>query len=259
MNKKNFLAIALALPILLMGAGCASQTSTSTPASSGANGTVVVSLTDTAIDMGNITGVTLTENKIEFHSATSGWVTASEDTRTFNLLELKSKQELAFVASTSLAAGNYDKIRVSVVEILVTTKDGATVAAKLPSNKITIKTTINVEAGATTSVNLDVLADVSLHLTGNGTYIFTPVIKIETRNRASVTVGVANRVHLEKGERASETTEGMDIDGEMKSNFKFGTDHKFDIDGEGRIRVTSTLGEGRTKVKIVVPGKVELE
>ncbi len=205
--------------------------------------------------MGRVTGVTLTEDKIELHSTTTGWIVVANEKKTFNLLDLKSKKELTFVASTSLATGNYDQIRISVVEMLVRTRDGVVTVAKLPSDKITIKTSIVIEAGATTSVNLDVLADTSLHITGNGTYIFTPVIKIETRNRASVTIGTANKVQIENGERISETTEGMDVDGEMKSNFKFGLDHRFDIDNSGKIWVTTTPEGNSAKIKVIMPGK----
>ncbi len=246
MNKNILATIALAAPLLLMGAGCATQTSTTVtpitiPTSTStvvtpAKGKVIISLTDAADDMGDITGIVLTENKIELHNEVNGWVTASSATKMFNLLELKAKKEFALVAIADVATGTYNRVRLSVVKILITTKDGATVEAKLPSHAFTLNTQVIVEAGTTTAINLDMLADASLHRTGNGTYIFTPVIKIENRTRAMVKIDTEDKVKVEDGDKVSETTHGMDVNGEMKINFTFSADHKFDIDAKGNIK-----------------------
>lgn len=246
MNKNILATFAFAVPLLLMGAGCATQTSTSitpvtTPTTTSTvttqtNGKVVISLTDAALDMGDITGIALTENKIELHNEVSGWITASSATKTFNLLELKAKKESALVAIADVPAGTYDKVRISVVKILITTKDGTIVEAKVPSHSFTINIEVIVEANATTSINLDMLADASLHRTGNGTYIFTPVIKIENRTKTTVKIDADNKVRVAGGDMVNETTHGMDINGEIKLNFKFDENRQFDLDVKGNIK-----------------------
>ncbi|MDO8435245.1 MAG: DUF4382 domain-containing protein [bacterium] len=251
MNKKILAILSATLSLVLMGASCSSQTTTSGNEGT-KDGSVVISITDAAANMGNVTAISLTENKIELHNKTEGWVTASDSTNTFKLLELKAENKSALVATVDVAPGTYDQLRMSVVNVKVTTKDGVTAEAKLPSNQLTLKSNVEVHSGATSSVNMDFLADVSLHVTGKGKFIFAPVVKIENRTNATVKVNADNSVSIQNGTVVESATKGMDVDGSMKSDFQFGTDSQLEIDGDGSITTT-------VKVKVPSPIKTNLK
>lgn len=239
MNKKTLATMVVALSLVLMGAGCSSQATVSKNETiKDGYGKVVVSITDAAKNIFDVTELALTENKVELHSTTDGWITVSTDTKTFKVMELKALNKLALVAMVDVLPGRYDQLRMSVVSIKVTTKDGVTTEAKLPSNKLTFKTAITVSSGATSSISMDFLADASLHVTGNGKFIFTPVVKIENRSNATVLVADDDSVDIENGTVEENITHGMDLDGDMKSDFKLGNDRELDIDDDGKVTTT---------------------
>ncbi|MDO8626106.1 MAG: hypothetical protein Q7K39_01445 [Candidatus Magasanikbacteria bacterium] len=68
-------------------------------------------------------------------------------------------------------------------------------------------------ADATNSVKLDFIADQSLHLTGNGKFIFAPVVKLESRSKADVQVGSDDSVAVSGDDVDSEATVSMDLKG----------------------------------------------
>ena len=147
----------------------------------GSSGRVVVSVTDAAVNMDNVTEITMTVSKVELHSEANAWVTASSAVKTYSLLDLKARGESALAADANVAAGNYNQIRVTIDSIKVKTKDGATVSAKLPSGQLKLNGGVVIKADSTTSVNLDFLASASLHTTGKGLFIFAPVVHMEVK------------------------------------------------------------------------------
>jgi cytoskeletal protein RodZ len=204
---------------------------------SGAKGKVYFSVTDAAADMGNVTAIDMTVSKVEMHSATEGWVTASSDTQTFDLLELKAKGESQLAASADVAASTYDQMRVTIDRVSVTTKDGTSKTAKVPSGELKLMSNVVVIADKTSSVNLDFIADASLHTTGKGEYVFAPVVKVDSRSDASVEIGSNSRVSIGGGKTESSGDFGMDLDGQVKSNFKLDSKAKIDLDASGLLKL----------------------
>ncbi len=201
----------------------------------GKNGRVVVSITDAAFDMTSISEVTATVNKVELQSETTGWVTVSSATRTYNLLDLKAKGELAVAADTSVAAGTYNQIRVTISDIKVKTRTGAVIDAKLPSSQLKLNGNIVIKAGETSSVNLDFLASASLHKTGTGLFIFSPVVHMTVRSGAEVNVDSNGKVEIDNGVLEEDIQEGMDVNGEAKENFEL--NGNLEIDNSGMVKV----------------------
>ncbi|MDD5050382.1 MAG: DUF4382 domain-containing protein [Candidatus Pacebacteria bacterium] len=217
----------------------------STPAK--AAGHVVFAITDAAADMGNVSEITVTVSEVDLHSTTQGWVTASTDTKTFNLLALKAAGQSALVTATDLSADTYDQVRVTITDVKVTTKDGVTTEAKLPSGEFKMDGQVLVEAGKTSTVTLDFLADASLHLTGTGAFIFAPVINMRSTSEADVTVSSDEKVKVNNGKSTDNRKAGMDIDGSVKADFQVPQDEQLDVDATGVIQVgnaTSSLHTG---------------
>src|SRR3989344_2316386 len=202
-----------------------------------AQGRVIFSVTDAAVNMSTISEINMEVNKVEVHSVVDGWVTVSTASRTYSLLALNADNESQLLADINADVGTYDQVRLMVDSISVETKAGTTKEAKLPSNELKINTMLVVKADETASVNFDFLADKSLHLTGSGEYIFAPVVKTETRSSAVVTVDAKNVVTISGGRVDNVNTVGMDIDGSVKLNFQINSAQKLKLDSNNVIKI----------------------
>ncbi len=265
MNKIYFFVSVVALGALL-GAGCQSNvganisdgnaTSTAVGDNGAAKGKVVFSITDAAASMQGVTDVRMTVDKIEMHSAAEGWVTVSNDTKTFNLLVLKANGTAQLATETNVAVGTYDQIRVHVQKIVVV-KNGTSAEATLPSHELKLNGNFIVTANTTESIKLDVIADQSLHVTGKGKFIFAPVIKLESRSNATVQVGSDGSVTISGGKVNSNTMAGMDLKGEEKEGFQLDANSNLDINNEGAIELMSGTSTLHIKNGLKVKGDVQ--
>jgi hypothetical protein len=236
-----------------MPASPSGTNSTTTPATQtgSTQGRVVFSVTDAAVNMKNVSEVTLKVSSVQAHNNTNGWVTVSTTPQTFDLLTLNAKKQFNILADAKLATGTYDQVRLNVDSITVKTTSGATKPAKLPSGTLTLNTNLVVATDHTASITFDFLASKSLHMTGNGTYIFTPVVKTEARSDSDVTVNSDNSVKISGGNTEDSRTEGMDVDGSVKSNFQINDSEKLDIDANDVIHIggkTSSSSGSNTNV-----------
>ncbi len=226
-NKNIFLTVGAIVIVLIVGAlllspqtpTSTSQNATSTGTSYNAKGSVVFGVTDAAPSMGTITSVVLTVTQVSVHSTSSGWVTVSNATKQYDLLALRDSGAISLLASTSVAAGTYDQVRLAVSNVTVV-RNGVSQSAKLPSGELKIVGNIVVGSNATTAVVFDFLADKSLHITGEGKLIFAPVIKIEKQDDASFELNSNNELRITSGHREDDENVGMDENGEVKSNFE---------------------------------------
>ena len=210
---------------------------------SSAKGTVFFSVTDATTDMGAISGIAMTVDKVEMKSEAKGWVTVSETPAIFDLLELKAKNRTELLAKVDVTADTYSQVRLHVTKIIVT-ESGKAKEAKLPSNELKINGEVKVTSGAESSAKIDVLASESLHKTGKGEFIFAPVVKFESRSDANVEVASDNSVTISGGKAGSVLTVGMDINGEVKENFRLDIKANLELDG-GVIKL-----DGKSKAKI---------
>ena len=203
-------------------------------------GTVVVAITDAAANMGNVSAVNVTVDKVYLHSESQGWVLVSSNEQTFELLDLKAKKSLALVAKTNVKADTYDQVWLHISKVMVT-ESGTAKEAKLPSNDVRISGIVKVAANATASATMDVIADESLHKTANGKFVFAPVIKFESRSQATVNVTADNVVTIVNGNVDSSKSAGMDVTGEVKDNFKLDAKAVIEINaGAVQIKGSST-------------------
>lgn len=193
---------------------------TYTPSVKG-QGRVVFVVKDAAIaSMQGATSVNITVDKVEVYSASKGWISVSTEQKHYNLLQLKQSGSAALLADVRLPTDTYDQIRLNIRTVEVMTTTGIAWEAKLPSHVLKIVGRFSVAEGKTSTVSIDFLADKSLHLTGAGTYILAPVVKLETRNHADVEIKFDESVDIKGGNIEEEKSEGMNEKGEMKVDFE---------------------------------------
>jgi len=111
----------------------------------------------------------------------AGWISLDID-GTFDLLKVQGIPSV--LGESYLGSGKYTQIRVAVESVIVYYLDGTssgtqTVEADVPSGKLKFVRPFNIEAGKTTSLLFDFIADKSVIFTGSDKVIFKPVIKLD--------------------------------------------------------------------------------
>ncbi|GEM_PF-1326444 len=219
----------------------------------GAQGKVVFAVTDAATGLQGISSINITVSEINVHSDARGWVVVSTATKEFDLLKLKSEGALELAAQSNLKAGTYDQIRLNISKVVVV-KEGQSIEAKLPSNKMTLTGKLVVNADTTSTITFDFLADKSLHMTGNGKFILVPVVRLETKSGADVSFE-GKKVKILGGKVEHENTQGMNENGKVRVGNRF--DDKDELDEiDGVIKVKS-FNENEVGVKITAKEAID--
>jgi hypothetical protein len=259
MNNKGIvwtvvvLIVLIGLVVLFTGDNKPGQNAGTEPTSTqpllSGTGRVVVAITDAAVGLETISKINMTIDEVSLRNASGTFTTVSSNDTQFDLLALKNSGQLALAADATIPAGVYNQVRVVIKDVQVVKKAGGTITAKLPSGEFKYNTNMTVQGGSTNTISLDFLADASLHLAGNGTYIFAPVVHTEHRTDATVTaasssttatsssIQLGGRLTISGGSVSASATQGMDVDGTVKQNFKIDSGAKVDIQN-GVIKVT---------------------
>ncbi|MBI5223192.1 DUF4382 domain-containing protein [Candidatus Micrarchaeota archaeon] len=258
-NRLTTLLLVTVFSLLILF-GCAAQGSASvnTTSSSGSYSPpvssssvsparLIVSITDAAARMGSVSSVELTVDKVYVHSSTDAWIEVSSSPATYDLLLLKNSASAALLANASLPAGSYDQVRLEVSSVVVTDSNGRH-EAKVPSNRLQIKSDLTASVNSTSTISLDFLVDRSLHTTGRGEYIFAPVVDVQTRNGANVSLKGTN-VIIEGGSIVTNLRVGTDTSGRTDVNVSIPTDAILEINGNN-IMVRVVPNGSRTDVVI---------
>ena len=184
--RKSFLVLLILLLTAILIPRCDGATSTSTnPISSGealssadlpeGMGKLVVNVTDPPPP--EMEGVIVDLGKLEVHKVGGGWITVAEDEdmEPFDLILLEDRVEL--LATAIVDAGIYTQIRLDIKSVTIWV-EGEDYPAKVPSGEIKLVGSFEVIDGEETEVTLDFIGAESVIVTGNGEYIFRPVVKL---------------------------------------------------------------------------------
>lgn len=194
----------------------------------GSTGRIVVGITDAKAGLENVSSINMTISEIAFQSSNGSWMDVEIEPQTFDLLELESRQRLALLVDKEIEINEYQQVRLVVSELEVTDEEGSR-EAKLPSSEIKINAPLKVEPNSVTSMVIDFKAGDSLHVTGNGQYIFAPVMQVESREKTEVAVE-ANSIAV--------------IGGNVRTNTEFGMDERGVVAAGARISPTAILNIG---------------
>ena len=207
-------------------------------------GKVAVSFTDATTNIQNISEVSMTVNKVELYSQTQGWVTVSNNSYQYQLLQLHAKGQTKIFAQAEVPVDTYSRIRVTLGDVVVHTGAGSQKTAAVPSKTLDIQGSVSVHTNETSSLKLDVLADKSLHVTARGDYVFAPVVNVESRSNAMVGITSDGAVTINGGSVDTSSSVGMDIDGNVKANFQLDNNAKLDVGSTGVINILDGTNSG---------------
>ncbi len=187
--------------------------------------------------MSGVTSVNVTVNQIKLHSEEKGWITVSSTPKTYDLLVLKSQGSASLLADVQVPNGTYNLVTLEISRVVVTDASGAH-DAKLPSNELKLKGEVIVRNGTTTTATFDFIADKSLHKTGNGLYILTPVVKMESREEAEVEIDDNERVQINGGRMHTNKMFGMDVEGNFEEGIRVDENARLFVEDNGKIRMS---------------------
>lgn len=244
MTTKNIILIVVA-GVIVLGAGILLTNQPNLPQNNTSDiltynpktqGKIVFGVTDAASNMGGVSSVLVTINKVEVRSvATNDWVTVSNETKQYDLLALKTAGAVSLIANINADVGVYDQAKLVISKVLIV-KNGIEQEAKLPSGELKTFVNIVVNADQTSSIVFDFIADKSLHVTGNGKFIFAPVIKVKKQKDVKIELKSNNEVDIKNGKEEEDEDIGMDSKGEVKKDFELKgnlrIDENDDIQGE---------------------------
>ena len=237
--------------------GCRGATEPlSVPADSG-QGKVVFLISDAAADISTFSKLNMTVSNVQVHSQTQGWVALSAGSQTYDLLELRAKSTNKVLVTTDLATDTYDKVRLTVNNVVVVDSRGSQ-QANMPNNTMEIQSAFSVKPNATATVSFDFVADQSLHSTTEARYVFAPVIKIETRNNADVRMKSNSEAEVSGGQVMTATQVGMDINGNVGVGLKIIPDTILSITSSGIITAGAQgAGGAQSSVALTTQGTLQ--
>lgn len=176
-----FLAAALAF-----ATGCSEKNNPT----GAAQGTLRMSITDApgsydAVRL-VVTGVAVRRASADSDSVSGGWEVLRSDSATFDLIQLQNGT-MSPLAAGLVPAGTYHQIRLLLGSGSTIVVNGVSYPLVIPSglqSGLKLVGDFNVPAGGATDLVLDFDASRSVVLTGNGTYILKPVVRVQVAAQA---------------------------------------------------------------------------
>lgn len=218
------------------------------------SGEVIISVTDAAADMQNISEVEMTVDEVAVKGQGGSWTTVSSDSKTYNLLELNAQGKAELYAQENIDADNYTAVRVDIGDVVVTTTDGESHTTAKVTDSMEITGDVSVSGGETSVVEIDVQADESLHTSTEGDYVFAPVVQMESRSNAQVSIGNDSAVTVNSGSVVSSALVGTDVDGSTKANFKLDANTELEVNALGSVDASSS---SETETNVDVDGALQ--
>jgi hypothetical protein len=161
-------------------------------------GRAVFTITDAPVRMSDIHELWVTVDKVEVQSVTQGWITVSSGQHKYDLLQLREEGAQGILADVALEPGTYEQVRLTISDVEVVDASGGHKAV-LPSGTLRFTAPFTVVGNMATVVQFDFDLSSSLHVTGNGRYVLTPVIRVVTYENVGVRVLASQLVVVQGG------------------------------------------------------------
>jgi hypothetical protein len=179
-QRRVWAPVAATIALALIGYGLWTVLSP-TPTPMAYAGTLEVRVTDAPTY--DVSAISVTVGDIEVHKTEDGrWLSVIKEDRSFDLLKLREVEEV--LGSKEVDTGRYTQIRMDVKNVTVTI-GGKSQSAVLPSGKLKLLGSFEVEKDKTTVLTLDFDADKCLE-SGKGKVIFKPVVNLKVARNVKI-------------------------------------------------------------------------
>ena len=126
--------------------------------------------------LSNIEVHKVSENATESDNESGTWIPVIGAPASFDLMDVIGVEQI--LGSANLTAGSFTQIRMDVTKVTGETTDNVSYTAEVPSDKLRIVGAFNVGGGNKTILTLDFDGEKSLVRTGEGKFLFKPVVKL---------------------------------------------------------------------------------
>ena len=190
---RHLSALTLAAAFALAGAACSD--SPSSPSISGAN--FNLRMRDTPFT--DAKAVLVTFSSVRAHRSDSDWTVVpfinAATTRTCDLKKLETSEDV--LGSAGLPTGHYTQVRLVVQSATlffdnastgsacapnIAPPAGASAPIEIPSGEVKLNREFDITSSSSTTMLIDFDGNQSIHATGNGRYMMSPVISILSVN-----------------------------------------------------------------------------
>ncbi|MDE1823278.1 MAG: DUF4382 domain-containing protein [Candidatus Micrarchaeota archaeon] len=196
-----------------------------------------------------LSAINITVDNISVHSASTGkWYVLANSSQRFNLLQLRNISQL--LTQSNLPSGTYNIVVLDIQNATVSTANG-TEQLVIPSSKLRLPYEFNVSGNSTSWVNLDFDLYKSLHLTGSGKVIMTPVIKATSQQNATLNVSSDTHIITVVGQGIKKHTAELDmqVNGTIEQNSNAIVNQEVDVSANGKV---FSKGVNNTHVRVVI-------
>lgn len=239
-------------------------TPTPTPTPAVEQGTIEIRVTDPP--PADVASAVVYLTNVEAHLVSanaSEWITIIGAPPSFDLMTVIGVEEI--LGSANVTAGKYTQIRMGVDRVEVVTTAGDNYTAEVPSEKLKIVRSFDVEPGMTTTLTLDFDGEKSLILAGKGKTLFKPVVKLLIEHEEE-----QEREREREEEREGEEEEELEFEGTIETiagdNWTMTIDDEewtvdvsgADIEGEPAVGLEAEV-KGTVVNDIIVASEVEIK
>ena len=135
------------------------------------------------------------------------WIDVPLTVSSFDLVTLVGVEE--FLGSVQVEAGKFTQIRVYIDTVMVTPEGGTSQSATVPSNILRIVRPFEVQEGLITALTLDFDGARSVVTTGQGNFIFKPVVKLLIEEKGEE--------EKERERESEQEAEGLEFEGTIEA------------------------------------------
>ena len=241
--------------LVFMGHGAQNTTQTTTIAAKGTGAKTIFTYSDAGVS--GVSSVNMQVQSVQMqNSATGQWYTAAMVSNGGNL-KLQGQGSYTLVGNVSVPAGTYSAVQMNVQSATAAYANGTTKPIIMPNSTVRMVGTFNVQSTANTSstnwINFDIKSNQSLHSTTSGQLVFFPVVEVVAWSNAQLSSGANNTVNVQNsGTVTADQSAGMNINGQMQSNFVLPLTTNITVSATGVITVSGITGTGQTSVQQIV-------
>lgn len=200
------------------------------PTASKSQGRVIFALKDEFVSLDQIESILFTVKEMQVQNPGKGWVTVMTGPKVYDLVKIYKSGAMEFLSEAYLDPGTYNQLRMAVGKVMIIKKGSASPEeAKLPSEELKIPARLQIVKGENSSVEIDILSEKSLHAATDGTYIFMPVLRVETRSNVTSFQVRQNLVTIIGGAAVYDASFGVDENGNAKDNYRLSPAAKLEI------------------------------
>ncbi len=132
-----------------------------------------------------------TSDNITSSDNSSGWIPVLGAPASFDLMNVIGVEQI--LGSANITAGSFTQIRMDVTKVTGLTTNNVSYTAEVPGDKLKIVGAFNVGGGAKTTLTLDFDGEKSLIQTGQGKFLFKPVVKLLVNSTGKTIQGQAGQ------------------------------------------------------------------